>query len=119
MKVTIILIVNDAHGTVTKGLIKGLAKLEIRGRVEAIKTAALIKLAIIVRRVLETWGTCCYSDSTGKLSANTDVKNNQKSNIEKHEGGLITAIKNDTDIKVTNRMTITRKQKWKNNSTSD
>ena len=32
--------------------------------------------------------------------------------IEKHEGGLITAIKNDTDNTVTNRMTITRKQKW-------
>ena len=31
--------------------------------------------------------------------------------IEKH-GGLITAIKNDTDNTVTNRMTITRKQKW-------
>ena len=37
--------------------------------------------------------------------------------IEKHEGGLITAIKNDTDNTVTNRITITRKQKWeKNNS---
>ena len=32
--------------------------------------------------------------------------------IEKHEGGLITAIKNDTDNTMTNRMTITRKQKW-------
>ena len=32
--------------------------------------------------------------------------------IEEHEGGLITAIKNDTDNTVTNRMTITRKQKW-------
>ena len=32
--------------------------------------------------------------------------------IEKHEGGLITAIKNDTDNTVTNGMTITRKQKW-------
>ena len=31
--------------------------------------------------------------------------------IEKHEGGLITAIKNDTDNTMTNRMTITRKQK--------
>ena len=31
---------------------------------------------------------------------------------KKHEGGLITAIKNDTDNVVTNRMTITRKQKW-------
>ena len=33
-------------------------------------------------------------------------------NIEKHEGGLIIAIKNDTDNTVTNRMTITWKQKW-------
>ena len=32
-------------------------------------------------------------------------------NIEKHEEGLITAIKNDTDNTKTNRMTITRKQK--------
>ena len=35
-----------------------------------------------------------------------------KDYIEKHEGGLITAIKNDTDNTVTNRMIITRKQKW-------
>ena len=33
-------------------------------------------------------------------------------NIEKHKEGLIRAIKNDTDITMTNRMTITRKQKW-------
>ena len=33
-------------------------------------------------------------------------------NIEKCEGGLITATRNDTDKKKTNRMTITRKQKW-------
>ena len=32
--------------------------------------------------------------------------------IEKHEGGLVTAIRNDTDNIVTNRMTIIRKQKW-------
>ena len=32
--------------------------------------------------------------------------------IEKHEGGLITAIKNNTDNTMTKRMTITRKQKW-------
>ena len=32
--------------------------------------------------------------------------------IEKHEGGLITAIKNETDNTMDNRMTITRKQKW-------
>ena len=32
--------------------------------------------------------------------------------IEKHEGGLIAAIRNDTDNTETNRMIITRKQKW-------
>ena len=32
--------------------------------------------------------------------------------IEKHEGGLITASRNDTDNTMANRMTITRKQKW-------
>ena len=32
-------------------------------------------------------------------------------NIEKHEGGQITAIKENTDKKIPNWMTITRKQK--------
>ena len=32
--------------------------------------------------------------------------------IQKHEGGLITAIRNDTDNTLTNRMTIPRKQEW-------
>ena len=32
--------------------------------------------------------------------------------IQKHEGGLITATRNDTDNTMENRMTITRKQKW-------
>ena len=31
--------------------------------------------------------------------------------IEKHEGGLFTAIKNDRDNTIANKMTITRKQK--------
>ena len=35
-----------------------------------------------------------------------------KDYIEKHEGGLITAIKNNTGNTMTNRMTITRKHKW-------
>ena len=33
-------------------------------------------------------------------------------NIEKHQRGLITAIRNNTDNTIDNRMTITRKQKW-------
>ena len=32
--------------------------------------------------------------------------------IQKHDGGLITAIRNDTDNTMDNRMTISRKQKW-------
>ena len=32
--------------------------------------------------------------------------------IQKHNGGLITAIRNDTDNTMDNRKTITRKQKW-------
>ena len=32
--------------------------------------------------------------------------------IEKHEGGLITAIRNETDNTMDNRMTINRRQKW-------
>ena len=33
--------------------------------------------------------------------------------IEKHEEGLIRAIRNDTENAMAKRMTITRKQKWK------
>ena len=36
-------------------------------------------------------------------------------NIQKHDEGLITAIRNDTDNTMDNRMTITRKQKWERN----
>ena len=42
MKVTIIPIVIGAFGTVTKGLLKGLEDLEVGGRMETIKTTALL-----------------------------------------------------------------------------
>ena len=54
MKVTIILIVIGAFGTVTKGLLKGLEDLEVGGRVETIHTTTLLRTARILRRVLET-----------------------------------------------------------------
>ena len=41
---------------VTKGLLKGLEDLKVGGRVETIQTTALLKMARILRRVLETWG---------------------------------------------------------------
>ena len=36
--------------------------------------------------------------------------------IEKHERGLITVIRNNTDNTIDNGMIITRKQKWKGNN---
>ena len=54
MKVTIIPNVIGAFGTVTKGLVKGLEHLGIRGRVETIQTTALLRSARILRRVMET-----------------------------------------------------------------
>ena len=54
MKVTIVLIVIGALGTVTKGLLKDLEDLEVSGRVETIQTTALLRTARILRRVPET-----------------------------------------------------------------
>ena len=56
MKVTIIPIVIGTFGTVTKRLLKGLEDLEAGGRVETIQTTTLMRIARILRRVLETWG---------------------------------------------------------------
>ena len=52
----VIPVVTGVLGTVTKGLIKGLEDLEIRGRVETIQTTTLLRSARILRRVLETCG---------------------------------------------------------------
>ena len=49
--------------------------------------------------------------ANGEDSVNASIQK-LEDYIEKHEGGLIIAIKNDTDNTVTNRITITRKQKW-------
>ena len=45
-------IIISALGTVTKGLIKGLEDLEIRGRVETLPATKLLRSARILRRVL-------------------------------------------------------------------
>ena len=52
MKVTIVPI--GALGTITRGLLKGLEDLEVGGRVQTIKTRALLRTARILRRVQET-----------------------------------------------------------------
>ena len=63
--------------TVTKGLLKGLENLEVGGRVETIQTTTLLRTARILRRVLET---CGHSNSSGRPSANADVKNYNNDN---------------------------------------
>ena len=56
MKVTIVPIVISAFSTITKGLLKGLEDLEVDGWVETLQMTALLRIARILRRVLETWG---------------------------------------------------------------
>ena len=51
-------------------------------------------------------GLACVEDSVDTLIQRLEDY------IEKHEGGLITAIKNDTGNTMTNRIPIGRKQKW-------
>ena len=54
MKMTVILIVIGALGTITKGFIQVLGDLEIKGRVEIIQATALLRSTRILRRVLLT-----------------------------------------------------------------
>ena len=51
---TVIPIIIDTVGIVSKGLVQGLEDLEIRGQSETIKSKAFLKSARILRRVLET-----------------------------------------------------------------
>ena len=74
MKAKIKLIVIGAFDIVTKGLLRGLEDLEIRGRMVTIQTTTFLRMARIPRRVLET---CHDSSSDGGPSANADVKNCQ------------------------------------------
>ena len=54
MKGTILPIVIGAFGAISKGLLKGLEDLEVGGRVETIQMTALLRMARILRRILET-----------------------------------------------------------------
>ena len=70
-------IVIGALDTVTKGLVQTLEELEITGRMMTVQTTALLRSARILRRVLETWGDFCHSNSSGKLPVNADAKNSK------------------------------------------
>ena len=56
MKLTMIPIVIGTLGSVTKALVQSLEGLKITRGVETTRTTALLWLARILRRVLETWG---------------------------------------------------------------
>ena len=56
MGMTVIPMFFGALGTLPKGLERRLEYLEIRRRIETIRTLAQLKSARILRRVLETWG---------------------------------------------------------------
>ena len=81
-------IVIGVFGTITKGLLKGLEDLEVGGRVETIQTAAMLRKARILRRVLETCGDLLSLKLQEKPSANTDVKNPKGVNNNNDNGGL-------------------------------
>ena len=55
MKMTVIQTGIGAHGTIQKGLVRGLEELEIGEWAETIQTAELLRSAWILRIVLETW----------------------------------------------------------------
>ena len=55
VRVTVTPIVIYALDTVTKGLVQGQEKLELRERVETSQTTALLRSSTILKRVLETW----------------------------------------------------------------
>ena len=79
MKTTVIPIVIVALGTVTKGLIRRLGDLVIRGRVKTIQI--LLKSARIQRKVLETWGDLLLLKLlrlTPVWKTRAEVNNNQK-----------------------------------------
>ena len=82
MKMTIIPIVNDALGTVTKELIKRLEGLEIRQRVGTIQTNTLLRSARTLRRVLKTWGDLLMLKLQWKtISSRYNNSNNINNNI--------------------------------------
>ena len=72
MRVTMIPIVIGALGTIAKDLERKLEELEVGGWIKTIQTKALLRLARLLRRVLET---CCHSDSNENPSANVGMRN--------------------------------------------
>ena len=81
------IIVIATRATVAKILVQGVEDLEMRRQDETTQTTESLRTARILRRVLETEETCCYTDSSEKLWGNAGVKNSQmnKSKITKQQ----------------------------------
>ena len=78
MKVTVIPVIIGVLGTVPKGLLQGLEDLEIRGRVETIKTIPLLRSARNTEKSPEDLRRLAVTQTpVKKLSATTDEKNAQ------------------------------------------
>ena len=69
MKMTVESIVVGALGMISKGLVRELEELEIGERTETIQTSALLKSAIILRRVLETWDQLSFRLQRNTISS--------------------------------------------------
>ena len=70
MKLTVIPIVIDALGTVTKGLVQGLEDLEIRVQVKTIQTTASLRSARILKK--------CPGDLRSLVVTQTPVRKHQQ-----------------------------------------
>ena len=81
MKVTMIPIVIGALSTVTKRIGTGTGKLRDKRLSGDHPDYSILRSARILRRVLETWGEWFLSNSIEKPSANTGMKNSEKSKI--------------------------------------
>ena len=113
MKVTVIPIVVGALGTVTKGLVRGLGGLELRGRVETIQSTEVLRSPTISRRVLETWKNLLLRRLRGKPSVNAGVKISQKCKTKnKAKNYLDLTIQLDKVVKLLERFLNTWKADW-------
>ena len=78
MRVMVILIVIGILEMIPKGLESGLGELKIGGQITTIETTAVL---ILPEYWEESWRleeTCCHSNSSKSVSANTGVENSQE-----------------------------------------
>ena len=75
--VTVMLIVTGALGTVSKGLVRRLEELEIRGQAETIQTTSLFNEPEYWEESWKLEETWCQSDFSERPSANAGVKSHK------------------------------------------